>query len=549
MLIAVLSLAGTPALLAQQSSDEVIHAGRSTNVVVPIYKSRVVELPAPAKRVSIGNPDVADVLILKSNELYILGKDLGTTNVLLWDREDNLVSAIAVSITHDLDGLKSQLQRVLPGEKIEASSAQRNIILSGQVTSLLKMDAAMQIAKSYLEQAATAKEKLMFKQESGSGSGADKKAGEVLNLMSVAGAQQVMLQVRVAEVQRDAVKHLNAQLNLLNNSGKWSGGANNGGATFPPMNWLQPANSGIPSGPVALLGHPPQIGNPGGNPAGPLQQLLSPSLPTITNSGLFGSFISNQWIANVVLDAFQQRGLAKILAEPTLTTLAGQEAQFLSGGSFPIPVPEQNGVIGIDYKDFGVKLIFQPLVLDGDRINLKLNISVSELVSANSLVVTPITSSTVFSVPALSERRAISTVELADGQTIGIAGLMNESMRNAITKFPGLGDIPILGALFRSQEFQKNQTELVILVTPRLAKPMNASNVRLPTDSVVDPSNLDFFLLGRIQGDPKAKTAAGDIPMGSAGTQDGKKPAPADVAAVGGSTQSNNVITLDHGHP
>lgn len=513
MLIVLLGLAGTPALQAQQSTDEVIHAGRSTNVVVPIYKSRVVELPAPAKRVSIGNPDVADVLILKSNELYILGKDLGTTNVLLWDREDNLVSAIAVSITHDLEGLKSQLQRVLPGEKIEASSAQRNIILSGQVTSLVKMDAALQIAKSYLEQAATAKEKLMFKQEAGAGSGTDKKAGEVLNLMSVAGAQQVMLQVRVAEVQRDAVKHLNAQLSLLNNSGKWSGGANNGGATFPPMNWLEPTNSGIPNGPIPLLGHPPQIGNPGGNPAGPLQQLFSPTTPTITNAGLFASFISNQWIANVVLDAFQQRGLARILAEPTLTTLAGQEAQFLSGGSFPIPVPEQNGVIGIEYKDFGVKLLFEPLVLDGDRINLKLNISVSQLVSANSLVVTPITSSTVFSVPALSERRAVSTVELSDGQTIGIAGLMNENMRNAITKFPGLGDIPILGALFRSQEFQKDQTELVILVTPKLAKPLNAANVSLPTDSVVDPSNVDFFLRGRIQGDPpKTNTPAGPLP-------------------------------------
>ena len=541
MLIALLSLAATPVLRAQQSTDEVVHAGRNTNIVVPIYKSRVVELPAPAKRVSIGNPDVADVLILKSNELYILGKDLGTTNVLLWDRDDNLVSAIAVSITHDLDGLKSQLQRVLPGEKIEVSSAQRNIILSGQVTSIVKVDAAMQIAKSYLEQAATAKEKLMFKQETGSGSGSDKKAGEVLNLMTVAGAQQVMLQVRVAEVQRDAVKHLNAQLGLLNNSAKWSGGANNGGATFPPANWLPPIN-----GPVPLLGQPGKVG---GNPVGPLQQLFSPTTPTITNAGLFASFISNEWIANVVLDAFQQRGLAKILAEPTVTTLSGQEAQFLSGGSFPIPVPEQNGVIGIDYKDFGVKLLFQPLVLDGDRINLKLNISVSELISANSLVVTPITSSTVFAVPALSERRAVSTVELADGQTIGIAGLMNESMRNAITKFPGLGDVPILGALFRSQEFQKNQTELVILVTPRLAKPMSASNVRLPTDSVVDPSNLDFFLLGRVQGDPKAKTAAAPIPMGSAGTEDKKTSAPADAGALGANTQSNNVIKPDHVDP
>jgi len=144
--------------------------------------------------------------------------------------------------------------------------------------------------------------------------------------------------------------------------------------------------------------------------------------------------------------------------------------------------------------------VFEPLILDSGRINLKLNISVSQLVQANSLVVSPITSSGVFAVPALSERRAASVVELADGQSIGIAGLMNEDMRNAVTKFPGLGDIPILGQLFRSSNFQKGQTELVILVTPKLAKPILPADIRLPTDSVVDPSNVDFYLLGRMEG-------------------------------------------------
>jgi pilus assembly protein CpaC len=282
----------------------------------------------------------------------------------------------------------------------------------------------------------------------------------------------------------------------------------NGGATFPPANWL-PQNA-----PVPLLGSPGRVG---GNPVGPDQTVLTPSLPTITTSGLFTSFVSNQFVANMVLDAFQSRGLAKILAEPTVTTQTGQEAQFLSGGSFPIPVPEQNGTIGITYKDFGVKLVFQPLVLDNGRINLKLNISVSQLVQANSLVVSPITSSTVFAVPALSERRALSTVELSDGQTIGIAGLMNENMTNAIKKFPGLGDIPILGALFRSQDFQKGQTELVILVTPRLARPMPPADVRLPTDSVIDPSNLDFFLRGRMEGSAAPATPA--APSADSGKQ------------------------------
>src|SRR5262245_58074844 len=184
--LAVMACAAMPLQAsAQDRTEQVVHAERNTNVVAPLYKSRVVVLPAPVKRVSIGNPDIADVLILGNDALYVLGKDLGTTNVLLWDREDQLVSALNVSVTHDLDGLRRQMQVVLPSENIELASVQRNIVLSGQVSSVLKMDAAMQLAKGYLEQAATAKEKIMFKQEAGGGGGGqeDKKAGQVINLM------------------------------------------------------------------------------------------------------------------------------------------------------------------------------------------------------------------------------------------------------------------------------------------------------------------------------------------------------------------------------
>jgi len=170
-------------------------------------------------------------------------------------------------------------------------------------------------------------------------------------------------------------------------------------------------------------------------------------------------------------------------------------------------VSQERGTISIQFKDFGVKLLFVPLVLDDGRINLKLNVSVSELVDSNSLVLTPSDTTSRFAIPSLSERRAVSTVELYDGQSIGIAGLVNESMRSAVNKFPGLGDIPILGHLFRSQDFQKGQTELVILVTPRLAKPIKPGEVKLPTDAIVDPSNAEFFLGGRIEGrKPDAKS-------------------------------------------
>jgi len=498
-MVLLLVCLGGPLTVQAQTSDEVIHAERFTSISVPLYKSRVVTLPTAPKRVSIGNPDIADVLILGSNELYILGKDLGSTNVLLWDHNATLISSIAISVTHDSDGLRRVLATAVPGEKIEVTSAQRNLVLSGQVTSALKMDAAMQIAKGYLQQAATAKEKIMFKEESGAGSNPQKAVGEVINLMTVAGAQEVMLQVRVAEVQRSAMKNLDAQFYALSNKGRWVTGGVNGGATFPPANFL-PGNHNVP-----IFGG----SNPAnGSPIGPNLSLFQPNVPSIANQGLFSGFIGGSIAAQLVLDAAQQNGLAKILAEPTVTTLTGQEAQFLSGGSFPIPVPEQNGTIGIEYKDFGVKLIFQPLILEGGRINLKLNISVSQLVPTNSLVVTPITSSTVFAVPALSERRAVSTVELSDGQTMCIAGLMNENMNNAVTKFPGLGDIPILGQLFRSQAFQKGQTELVIFVTPHLAKPVAPGAVSLPTDNITEPSNVDFYLRGKMEGPAPAAAPA-----------------------------------------
>jgi len=478
---------------AQEAPEQgTVHAERNTSLTVPIYKSRVVTLSTPAKRVSIGNPDIADVLIIGSGELYILGKDLGATNVLLWDRNDQLIAAIAVSVTHDLDTLRKLIASTLPGEKIQVASGQRNLVLSGQVTSVIKMDAALQMARGFLQQAATAKEKIMFKEESGGGGAEDKKAGEVINLMTVGGAQEVMLQVKVAEVQRSAMKSLNAQFNATNNSHGTVLGGVNGGATFPPA--LTPnGNTVLTQG---------DFTRSGGSPMGPVFSQFVPNIPSIASQGLFGGLIHGNFVGQLVLDAALQQGAARILAEPTVTTLNGQEAQFLSGGSFPIPVPEQNGTIGIEYKDFGVKLIFQPLVLEAGRINLKLNVSVSQLVDTNSLVVSPITSSKVFAVPALSERRALSTVELSDGQTIGIAGLMNENMNNAVTKFPGLGDIPVLGQLFRSSSFQKGQTELVIFVTPTLAKPIKPSDLHLPTEGQIDPSNVDFYLRGRMEGAP-----------------------------------------------
>ncbi len=495
--VSLMALAAPPPTGGQapSSRDDLVYAmGEHLTISIPIYKSRIVETPSPVTRVSVGDPDIADVLLINPYEVYLLGKDLGTTNIMLWSSHGSLVTAISVNVTHDIAGLKAKLAAILPHEHIQVMSAHRNIILYGNVSSVVDMDAALQIARSYLEQAATAKKKIMFQEQTGGST----HSGKVINLLQVAGPEEVMLQVRVAEVQRNAVKHLNLQLIGAYNNGRWVGGAVNGPATFPPAQWSGGSSQSLP-----LLGAPGTSGI-----AGPVQSLVQQAAQSITTSGLFGSYLSGSFVANAVLDAFAQQGLAKILAEPTLTTESGQEAQFLSGGSFPIPVPEQNGTIGIQYKDFGVKLGFLPVVLADGRINLKINVSVSQLTATNALTVSPITSSSVFAVPAITERRAESTVELADGQTIGIAGLTDDSLQSAARKFPGLGDLPIIGQLFRSQDFQEGKTELVILVTPRLAKPIPPGQARLPTDNVTAPSNVGFFLLGRMHGTPPKRPAA-----------------------------------------
>jgi pilus assembly protein CpaC len=228
-----------------------------------------------------------------------------------------------------------------------------------------------------------------------------------------------------------------------------------------------------------------------------------PNPLSITDKGLFASFIDENFLFYLAIDAAKNQGLAKILAEPNLTTLTGQEAKFLSGGQFPIPVATGLGQVAIEYKDYGVGLDFIPVVLSNGHINLKLNISVSELINTSTVGVSVAAANATFVVPSLTVRSASGTVELGDGQTIGLAGLLNDNLIQSINKFPGLGELPVLGALFRSQSYIKGDTELVILVTPHLAKPVAKGQIRLPTDSFVEPSDADFYFWGRMEGTVK----------------------------------------------
>jgi pilus assembly protein CpaC len=466
----VLSLAWGPLASGQTQPVEVEmpDPNDAVSVDVPLNKSQVLDFPNPVKILSIGNPNVADVVVVRASQVYVLGKSLGNTNVVLWDEDERVQGTLNIRVTHDLEALKANLHQLLPDERIQVRSSNGTIVLTGELSNAERMDAAMRLATSF------------------AGVQEDGAPPPILNLMQVGGAQQVMLDVKVAEVSRTLMKRLDVQFNFMNiaDSALKIGGVN-GGATFPDA-LFEPGEVRVP----AL--------DDFRTPIGPMIDEFAPNPHTIQDVGLFASYQKDDYLLNLILDAGNTEGIAKILAEPNLTTLTGEEASFLAGGEFPIPVPQREGQVTIEYKEFGVSLGFLPIVLNSGVINLQVSVAVSDLIAANS-VITGMGSeaSRQLFVPALSKRSANSTVELGSGQTIAIAGMLNERLRENVDKFPGLGDIPILGQLFRSQQFRKEQTELVIFVTPRLAKPITPEEIRLPTGSFVAPSDWEYYLLGR----------------------------------------------------
>jgi len=455
-------------------------AGVPEDFQVAINKSRVIKMHKTIKKVSMGNPLVADIIILKGSQIYILGKRLGTTNVQLWDNNNELVKVLDIEVTHDLYQIKKKLHLLLPNEDIEVYSAQKSVILKGQVSSLVNMDKAVRIAKSFA----------MAAEVSGEKSDKPKKTKEkselVINLLSVGGSQQVMLKVTVAELERTTIRKLGIKWYSSDLSGSdWRFGGVSGGGSFPDADFNN-------SGRVPVSFAPPIIG--------PVIDEFLPNDLSIADKGIFAQFLNDDLVFAMALDAAKDNGTAKILAEPTITALSGEKAKFLSGGEFPIPVPDRDGIT-IKFKEFGIAVEFVPVVLSNGNINLKLAVSVSELTAPSNISIGAAgnTASTFF-VPALTVRSASTTVELADGQSIGLAGLISENTRGVVNKFPGLGDIPILGHLFRSEEFEKGETELVIMVTPMLAQAMDKPLTHLPTDSYVEPNDIDFYLMGRIHG-------------------------------------------------
>lgn len=469
-----------------KADTQQVHGGLTSELVLPLYKSGILELQRSASRVSIGNDSIADILILRGNQVHVLGEALGSTNVVFWDSSDRIFATVNVEVTHDLASLKKKLFQMMPAETIKMYSAQENLILEGSVSSAANLSAAIKVAEAYLPECISST-------SGGTGNEAKSNAescekAEVVNLLSVSGSQQVMLEVKVAEMSRTFRRSWDPKLHFIDFTNPTRFGAVTDGASFPDV---LVNNERVPFTPAGVANGATPI-------LGPVMDEFAPNPQSISDNGLFFSDLTGNTLFSAAIELSKQNGLAKVLAEPNLTTMTGRTAEFHSGGEFPIVTATLQGT-SVVYKDYGVSVKFLPTIL-GNSINLDIEVEVSEIDDTRAqTIATGDGVSTAFTFPYLTSRSISNTVELLNGQTIGIAGLIQDDVDEIMSKMPGLGDIPILGNLFRSQQFQSGQTELVIFVTPHLAKPIAPEKVRLPTDSFVPPNDFEFYILGRME--------------------------------------------------
>lgn len=434
-------------------------------------KSVIKRFCTPASQVTVGDPNVANVVVPNAGEVVIVARSVGTTNLIVSNR-DKKSTVIDIAVGIDTAALRSQFDALFPQEKdIRIGSSGNALILSGMVSDAVVASQLMELAGAFQAAASAGAEAgagagspspagvgAPAAAGGGAGAGAPATGPKVLNMLSVAAPQQVMLEVKIAEVSKSLVDQLGAKAGYTKTNGSW---------TYSVV-------SSLLSGGAASIG---------GVGAG---------------------------IKELTIDGEKRDGLVKILAEPNVMAVSGQEASFLAGGKIFIPVAQSSGTgtptITLEEKEYGVAVKFMPTVLAGGRINLRVAPEVSEL-NREGIGIAAGNGSATAILPSFTTRRASTTVQLLDGQSFAIGGLIRNNVTSNIKRFPFLGEVPVLGTLFRSSDFQNDRTELVFIVTPRLAKPMEAVP-GLPTDHYVQPSRAEFLLGGQHEGRQVSKPAA-----------------------------------------
>lgn len=458
------------------------------SVSIPVGKSTMMSFSQPVRTRTVGNPSVVEAALVSPQTLYLLGMTVGTTNMIVQGRNGSC-TVVDVIVGLDPSGLQRTLASLMPEEHdVVVKSAADTIILAGTVSDTVQAERIVEIAHAFLSRATTP----VASAPSNGGtanvaavadSGQDNR---VINMMSVAAPQQVMLEVKVAEVSKTLIDELGVQPNISGGIGSWS---------------------------VGLAG-----------------SFLSGGLGTLAISK------SNNLPLNATFDAQKTDELYKILAEPNLVAISGQEASFLAGGRVFIPVPQSSTgsstTITLQEEKYGVGLTFTPTVLRGGRINLKVAPEVSELSSTGAVVST---GSSTAVMPLITTRRASTTLQLNDGQSLAIGGLLKNNVTGSVKGIPGIGELPILGALFRSTSYQNDKTELVFVVTPHLVKPL-PTNYPLPTDHFGEVNQGSLYLHGNMEGRPAHSKSDSD-------SADGIRPSPLQLQTpLTGNRSSESVV-------
>jgi pilus assembly protein CpaC len=421
-------------------------------ITIGLDKSMLIELPVDLQNVLVSNPDVVDAVVQTSRQVYLLAKDVGDANAFFMGADGQRLVFLEVSVARDLTPLNDALNRLLPGARIKAEAVGDNVVLTGSVINPIDATRANDIASRYA-----------------------KKKDSVVNMLSVAAKEQVLLRVQVAEMQCDAIRRLGVNIP----------GAvlNSGNITFAKV--MQ--NAFPASGAIV----PPALA-------------VAPAIPPVVAAGdaLQATWSSGSNSVTAMVQALERAGLIRTLAEPNLTAISGETAKFHAGGKFPIPIVSGSGSdrqVTIQWETFGVQVEFKPVVMTEGRISLKIVADVSELSPDGAVT------SRDLSIPALKVRRAETTLELPSGGTLAMAGLLSDETRQNVEGLPGLKDIAVLGALFRSTDYRRRESELVILVTPYMATHAPRSEFARPDGGYAPSSTLRELVLGqlnRIYGPP-----------------------------------------------
>ncbi len=500
--IAIGALVAALPAAAEVSVASGINAGE---LEVPINKSQVLRADRAYSKALIGNPDIADIVPISPTSVYVLGKKAGTTSLTLYDRGGRLIAVVDVVVGPDVMTLKHQLTDLLPEDSISARMSNDSVILEGVVHDAVEADKAVQIAETYAP-------------------------GKVVNMLALGSAQQVMLEVRFAEVNRSALSQIGVGWGTKN--GGSTQYAIGGGASLAPL------------GPTTITGSNGSVIQIPNNNAVFSVGSITDSFGIISQA--FKAFGTN---FNVTLDALERKGAVNTLAQPTLIALSGETASFLAGGEFPVPTVQSVGAgttggsaaYTVQWKPFGVSLAFTPTVLADGVINLVVAPEVSSIDPSASIVINGL------SIPGIQTRRAKTVVELRDGESFALAGLIRKDFQDTVRQIPLLGSIPIIGSLFRSTGFQHQQTELVIIVTPRLVRPVPAGALKAPTDRVRPPNEADLLLNGRI--DTGVPPAGRPFVSSPAAAPPPPPPPPPPLGVSGGMAEKKPIgFEKDYGH-